>query len=248
MRVPNGDAIPADREGLTICDATSAAFAQRLDFAKLDVVTFSWQKVLGGEGGFTVYGALVEAPYARQRNLLPIGLCAGARVTRRVAEDQMLSYDDVEMLASIFGISGICNLLGAIKTAQYYGFGRKDLVVTVCTDDIGRYGSVMDWLSSKEGPMDEAVATARMTSIFHGAGLDWIQEGTVENRNRWHNLKYYTWVEQQGKTVEELDAHGGGFAGAGHHCHFAPRLKFGPAHRFGFDRRRTLGGRNQRAL
>jgi predicted homoserine dehydrogenase-like protein len=58
--------------------------------------------VLGGEGGFTVYGALVEAPYARQRNLLPIGLCAGARVTRRVAEDQMLNYDDVEMLAGGF--------------------------------------------------------------------------------------------------------------------------------------------------
>ena len=102
---------------------------------------------------------------------------------KRVLEDRFgLRSEDVEMLASIFGISGICNLLGAIKTAKYYGFGRDDLVVTVCTDDIGRYGSVMDWLSSKEGPMDEAVATARMTSILHGAGLDWIQEGTVENR------------------------------------------------------------------
>ena len=126
---------------------------------------------------------------------------------RRVLEERFgVSSSDVAMLASIFGISGVCNLLGAIKTAKYYDFGKDDLVVTVCTDDISRYRSVMDWLTDKEGPMDEAVATARMTGIFHGAGLDWIQEGTVHNRDRWHNLKYYTWVEQQGKTVDELDA------------------------------------------
>ncbi len=112
----------------------------------------------------------------------------------------------VEKLSRIFGISGVCNVLGAIKTAKFYGLGKGHVIATVCTDAIDRYHSTMAWLTAKEGPMDETQALIRIESIFHGQRLDWIREGTQHARQCWHNLKYYTWVEQQGKTVDELNA------------------------------------------
>jgi cysteine synthase len=112
----------------------------------------------------------------------------------------------VEKLGSLFGISGICHILGAIKTAKFYGLGEEDIVVTAATDSLDRYYSVMDEMATRYGKLDEAAAAGRIEGVFHAATTDWVLEGTPSVRERWHNLKYYTWVEQQGKSVQELDA------------------------------------------
>jgi cysteine synthase len=123
-------------------------------------------------------------------------------ITRRygVAESKALR------LATIFGVSGVCNALGAIKTAKHYGFGKRNVIVTICTDAIDRYYSVMKEMADVYGEIDDARATAYVEAIFHGAKTDWIKDGTPDARRQWRNLKYFSWVEQQGKTVEELDA------------------------------------------
>ena len=111
-----------------------------------------------------------------------------------------------QRLAAIFGISGVCNALGAIKTAKHYRFGKRDVIVTICTDAIDRYHSVMEEMASVYGEIDESRAVGYVESIFHGAKTDWIKNGTPDARRQWHNLKYFTWIEQQGKAVEELEA------------------------------------------
>ena len=123
-------------------------------------------------------------------------------LTRRFGIDE----SQVQCLAETLGISGICNIIGAIKTAKFYELSSDDVVVTVATDAMERYGSVMSNLRDVHGPLDEADATAIVDGSFHRAGIDWVQEGSREARERWHNLKYYTWVEQQGKSVAQLDA------------------------------------------
>jgi len=117
-----------------------------------------------------------------------------------------IPQETVDYLKTRLGISSICNIYGAIKAVKHYGFGKDDLVVTIATDGLDRYGSVMDDMRRDYGVVDEVEAIARVRSLFHGLKTDWIFNGTPDNRARWHNLKYYTWVEQQGKTVEELDA------------------------------------------
>ena len=117
-----------------------------------------------------------------------------------------VSADDAARIADIFGISGICNLIGAIKTARHFGLGKKDVILTVATDNNERYQSVMDWMEEKHGPMSDTVAHIRIGGILRHQKTDWFRDGTPDARRQWHNLKYYTWVEQQGKTVQELNA------------------------------------------
>ncbi|HUG54043.1 MAG TPA: pyridoxal-phosphate dependent enzyme [Vicinamibacteria bacterium] len=130
----------------------------------------------------------------------------GLQLLQQGAETLVSEGVDREQAAGwvdAFGISGVCNVLGAIKAARYYGLGPKDAVVTVATDGFDRYPSVVQRLAREHGPMNRDEARRRL-SIFRGQKTDWILEGTREVRRRWHNQKYFTWVEQQGKGVDDL--------------------------------------------
>jgi cysteine synthase len=110
-----------------------------------------------------------------------------------------------ESWKGLFGISGVCNVLASIKAARHLRLGARDAIVTVATDGFDRYPSVLRRLTAERGPMTADVARTRL-SIFRGQGTDWILDGTPDVRRRWHNQKYFTWVEQQGRTVDELRA------------------------------------------
>ncbi len=137
---------------------------------------------------------------------LGLQLLTDPRGMEYLAAKAGMAEETVREMATLFGISGVCNVLGSIKTAKYYRMSSNDNIVTVLTDTIDRYHSVMSALDDRFGKMDAGKAESRLTGIFHSAKLDYVQEGTVNNRDRWFNLKYYTWVEQQGKTVAELNA------------------------------------------
>jgi cysteine synthase len=105
----------------------------------------------------------------------------------------------------LFGISGVCNVLAAIRADDHYGLGPRQAVVTIATDGFDRYPSVLRRLDAEQGKMDRDKARRRI-EIFRSRRTGWLLEGTPEVRRRWHNQKYFTWVEQQGKTVAELRA------------------------------------------
>ena len=104
------------------------------------------------------------------------------------------------------GISGIANVLCCIKMAKYYEFTERDVVGTVLTDSAVMYGSRIQELNDQYGAYNAHEAAMDHALHMLGLKLDNMQELTYADRKRVHNLKYYTWVEQQGKTVEELNA------------------------------------------
>ncbi|HXV97074.1 MAG TPA: pyridoxal-phosphate dependent enzyme [Anaerolineae bacterium] len=104
------------------------------------------------------------------------------------------------------GISGLGNLLSAIKFAKYYELGEHDIVLTVVTDSMDMYQSRLAELNQERGEFTELDAAAVYHQYLMGVTIDYTQELTYYERKRIHNLKYYTWVEQQGKTYEEIQA------------------------------------------
>jgi cysteine synthase A len=106
----------------------------------------------------------------------------------------------------LLGISGIANLLASIKLARACAFSEDDLVVTVLTDSVDLYGSRLAELTEAEGPFDREAAVRAHAVSLAGQGVDNVLELTERERRRIHNLKYYTWVEQQGRSVQDLDA------------------------------------------
>ena len=106
----------------------------------------------------------------------------------------------------LLGISGAGNLLSAIKFARYFELGSNDVVVTVGTDSMEMYGSRLEELNAERGEFTALDAAGAYHRYLLGAGIDHVHELGYYDRKRIHNLKYYTWVEQQGKTYDEIQA------------------------------------------
>ena len=106
----------------------------------------------------------------------------------------------------LLGISSIANTLSAIKFARWYELGEHDVVLTVFTDSMELYGSRLRELHEEHGAYTELDAAADYHRYLMGCTVDYVEELGYWDRRRIHNLKYFTWVEQQGKTYEEIQA------------------------------------------
>ena len=112
---------------------------------------------------------------------------------------------DIRPRLPLLGISSICNLLAAIKTARYYDLGADDVILTVFTDSRALYDSRIEELREELGEYTLIQAARDHAGPLEHQGPSHFRELGYRDRRALHNLKYYTWVEQQGKTVDELE-------------------------------------------
>jgi cysteine synthase len=106
----------------------------------------------------------------------------------------------------LLGFSGISNVLSCIKAAKYYEMTENDIMLTVLTDSMELYRSRIHEMQQEFGQYTERDAAADFARYLHGQSTDNLLELRYTDRRRVHNLKYYTWVEQQGRTYEEIQA------------------------------------------
>jgi hypothetical protein len=105
----------------------------------------------------------------------------------------------------LLGISGICNLVAAIKTAKHYEMGKRDVLFACLTDSMQLYGSRLEEEREQCGPLDHTTAARTFGRDLDAIGTDNMRELTYHDRKAIHNLKYFTWVEQQQRSVEDLN-------------------------------------------
>ena len=105
----------------------------------------------------------------------------------------------------LLGISGISNLLSAIKTAKYFEMTSDDIIMTLATDSADMYQSRLEELKMERGEYKNIQAIKDFEKCLLGTTTDYIKELTYTDRKMLHNLKYFTWVEQQAKDIEDLN-------------------------------------------
>ena len=118
--------------------------------------------------------------------------------------DAGIDNEFIEQLPLI-GISGISNLLSSIKAAKYYEMTSDDVVFTLATDSAGMYQSRLTELTEERGAYSEMQAAKDMEKCLYGSTVDYLKELSYQDRKSIHNLKYYTWIEQQAKELEDLN-------------------------------------------
>lgn len=111
---------------------------------------------------------------------------------------------DLAAQLDLLGFSGIANMLSAIKMAKYYEMGEQDVILTVLTDSMELYQSRLEEMQAQLGDYSETDAAANYAQYLMGENTDYCLELTYRDKRRVHNLKYFTWVEQQGKTYKEI--------------------------------------------